>query len=303
MNCFYRVSVAAILMTMVMSASAEIDGNVRAFLDATHEANVKTVVEPVSGKQVVEIDKLRYVWNGQRCVNGYGDSGIGYNILHGGRKLSRAEAGELIRQGQAECTWIGEVDLSFMDFSSVNLRGTQLFRTNLKGSNLEGAQLDSARFEEANLTGSNLSGASAPGANFKRAGMMNIRLIRAYLRDADLSDTKLMGASLEGAMAAGAWFSYSQAVRVSFKDADLTGTDWALGQFSQSDFSGAILVRAYMHHSRWVGADLRGANMTDADTNQETNLMQAKYNAQTILPEDIGDVHGGPRQRGMIFIP
>ena len=129
-------------------------------------------------------------------------------------------------------------------------------------SSLEKMDLSYAILIGANLIGANLSGTNLIGAN----------LSGAKLNNANLSGANLIGAGLSGANLIGA---------------NLSGTDLIGANLTDANLSGANLSCANL-----IGANLSGTNLSGA-----RDLLGAKYNGKTQIPEDLN-----PEDIGMVEI-
>jgi len=102
---------------------------------------------------------------------------------------------ELFRSGDVK------PDLSYVDFSNLDLEQIHLSGLNLTGANFRHCNLKSAFFAHAKLfnatfTGANLSEINLTGANLTGARLVCANLTRAALNDAILTEACLLGANL-----------------------------------------------------------------------------------------------------------
>ena len=128
------------------------------------------------------------------------------------RRLDAARAAEdetrrLRDQAQMLCAMVR--DLTGVDFSDRDLRGTflrgkVLVEARFEGSVLRRAVLTRANLSGAVLRGADLVGAQAKHANFRGAVLVDAKLSGARLQGADLRGCDLVGAELGGAKLEGA---------------------------------------------------------------------------------------------------
>ena len=198
------------------------------------------------------------------------DYGTAFVELPAGQARWRyRDASDPVLQGQD----FGGADLKFADLSRADLRGSNfeladLHFADLRETNLEGATFNYTQLKSADLRGAMLRGATmVPPVNF---------------RDADLRGVDLRGVAFPfehiGPMETA--ISYFDNSRLD--DADLRRVD-----FSQSMIFNAV----------FDGADLRGANLTDA-MGPPKSMRGALYDRHTRLPEGID-----PKEWQMIYVP
>lgn len=200
-------------------------------------------------------------------------------------------------------------DLSYLDFSGIDLKaarmkdanlfGADFTGANLKDTNLSGALLDRTTIIRADFSGANLSGATM----LVPAAFINLGQAR---NDAP----RFTAANLQRFRVNGEYW------RVDFRGADLTEADFSphskgFGDttiavtrrtaFRSCDFSGAKMVRAHlarvlMHFSVLAGADLTDADLTDADLSKAdlsgADLTRAKIAGADFDGADLRGVRG-----------
>jgi hypothetical protein len=145
------------------------------------------------------------------------------------------------------------------------LQETRWFKGELENANLSGMPLDACNFESALLTQANLR-----GARLVSADLPNALLRWANLRDADLSYADLEGVELSGA----------DLSNVNFTGAILIGAYVD----AETKLSGAVFTDALLQGFKIVGADLSGADLAKARTEE------AEYNAAAKFPSGFDPV-------------
>ncbi|MBF2066035.1 MAG: pentapeptide repeat-containing protein [Calothrix sp. C42_A2020_038] len=141
--------------------------------------------------------------------------------------------------------YLGDVNLTGVNFAGANLTGTYLGNANFTGTNFSNANLSVANLGDANLSGANLSG--------------------AMLRRADLSSANLSGANLVGANLVGADLSYADLSSSDLSGANLTGANLTGANLRDAVINNAILKRGTCFGANLSGASLQGANLSQAD--------------------------------------
>lgn len=141
-----------------------------------------------------------------------------------------------------------------------NFSGAYLGDANLTGVNFSGANLTSAYLGDANLTGVNFSGANLGDANLGDANLSGANLTDANLRCADLSSTNLSGANLAGADLYRADLSHAD-----LSSANLSGADLSHANLTSANLRDAKLSSSYLSHAILFGANLSDANLNGAN--------------------------------------
>ncbi|WP_026082854.1 pentapeptide repeat-containing protein [Mastigocladopsis repens] len=164
---------------------------------------------------------------------------------------------------------LSTANLGDANLSGANLSGANLKRTDLSSANLSGANLSGANLCHANLSSADLSSADLSGANLKGANLTSANLRDAKLSGANLTDTIFFGANLSDAKLNGVDFSHADLCRADLSGADLTqallkGTNLSDTILFSTDLTDAILVAADLSYAKLNGAKLNGANLKGA---------------------------------------
>ncbi|PHJ62159.1 pentapeptide repeat-containing protein [Nostoc linckia z18] len=180
--------------------------------------------------------------------------------------------------------YLGDANLTGVNFCGANLTAANLGDANLSAANLSGANLSGADLSSANLSGANLSGANLSGANLSRADLSSANLTRANLKSADLnradlsstnlnctdfSNAILFGANLSDANLSSANLSHADLCRGDLSGADLShailnGTNLSDTILFSTNLKGAILVAADLSYAKLNGAKLNNARLDGA---------------------------------------
>ncbi len=120
------------------------------------------------------------------------------------------------------------------------------------------------------------------GTNFRDGNLIRANLSSAILFDANLSSAKLNSANLSGAN-----LFFAKLVSANLSDANLVGA-----QLSNAKLNGAYLRGANLSDANLRGADLRSAQLSD-----RTDLLEAKYDDETLFPEGFD-----PETKGMVKV-
>lgn len=131
-----------------------------------------------------------------------------------GRPVSGAEFYSVLQNIE----FSGQNILSYVIYSSTDIRKANLIRANLSKANLIGANLIGAILIEANLSEANLSEAILGGTNLSAAN-----LIGANLNKASLIGANLFGANLTDTNLAAADLSRASLIKTTFVRTKLTG--------------------------------------------------------------------------------
>lgn len=144
-----------------------------------------------------------------------------------------------------------------------------------------------ANFEKVECVSTNFIDCNLKGANFKDADLRG-----AFFNRANLSEADLRGADLEGAV-----FNATN-----LRGANLEGQKFKTPTFMYLDLRGANLknTSAYgnIYMCSFVDADLCGADLSKIkDGNKKSKFTGAKYDKDTIWPEDID-----PKEVGAVLV-
>ncbi|MFN6563444.1 MAG: pentapeptide repeat-containing protein [Nostoc sp. ChiSLP01] len=165
--------------------------------------------------------------------------------------------GQFLKGGNFIGAYLGDANLTGVDFSNANLSRAYLGDANLTGVNFSGANLSAANLGDANLSGANLSGVNLSGADLSSANLSGANLSCANLNHANLSRADLSSANLS---------------RVNLSGADLNRADLSSTDLNCADLSNAILF---------------GANLSDANLSN-TNLSHADLCRGDLSGADLG---------------
>jgi uncharacterized protein YjbI with pentapeptide repeats len=222
--------------------------------------------------------------------------------------------GAFLKGAQLEGVYLGDANLTSVNFSNANLSGAYLGNANLTGvqasranlshaelgdANLSGADLQEANLIRSDLTHTNLSGADLSGADLSGADLADANLAGANLIGANLAGANLIGANLRDATLSGANFKNAILFGANLSDSNLRGVDISYADLCRADLSGANMK----------GSILKGTNLSDSilfNTNLKeailvaANLSYAKLNGANlgganlhkaiILGASLGDV-------------
>jgi uncharacterized protein YjbI with pentapeptide repeats len=187
--------------------------------------------------------------------------------------------GEFLRGGNFRGAYLGNANLTGVNFSGANLSGAYLGDANLTGANFTNADLSGANFGDANLSGANfhnsnlnradlssanLSGANLKGADLSRANLSSADLSSTNLKDANLSSADLSSTNLKDANLKGADLSHSILFGANLSEAKLTGINLSHADLCRADLSGADLSRAILNGSNLSDTILFSTNLSDA---------------------------------------
>ncbi|WP_039056541.1 DUF2169 domain-containing protein [Enterobacter sp. Bisph1] len=189
-----------------------------------------------------------------------------------------------------------ELTLPQPDFSHAIMRKTSFVQCDLQHASFAGAQLEScswveSQLERVNFTGATLltcavaSGGTLAGANFTGAHLKHSNLRQANLRGALFSRARLDNSDL----------SEAQCEAADFSGATLTGSLFVRTDFRRARFNEANLMGAMLQKSRLEGADLSYVNLFRADlsqafTDDATQLQGAYTKRVKTLPKRDGEV-------------
>ncbi len=190
--------------------------------------------------------------------------------------------------------YLGDANLTGVNFTAANLSGANLGDANLSGANLSGANLTGADLSSTNLSGANLSCANLSRADLNRADLSSTNLSRADisyadLNRADLSSTNLNHADLSNAVLFGANLSEANlsSVNLSHADlcrADLSGADLSHAILNGTNLSDTILFSTNLSDAILIAADLSYAKLNGAKLND------ARLNGAMFLGADLSGV-------------
>jgi uncharacterized protein YjbI with pentapeptide repeats len=187
--------------------------------------------------------------------------------------------GEFLRGGNFRGAYLGDANLTGVNFSGANLSGAYLGDANLTGANLSNTNLTEADFGDANLSSANLSSANLSSADLSSANLSGVNLNGANLYRADLSHADFSSANLSNADFNHANFSSANLRNANLSSANLTnailfGTNLSDANLSRVNLSHADLCRADLSGADLRHAILNGTNLSDTIL-FSTNLSQA----------------------------
>jgi len=174
---------------------------------------------------------------------------------------------------------IKQRNLSATLFNRSNLSGSRIYETNFTGAHFKHAFLASVRGRQVILQGANMtdvfltetilndssfSGATMTGADMARCAFLN---------------SNFNGAKLQNAKALATDFSGSHFVHARLDEANLTGANFSNTVLKNVEFGKAQLQGTYFQ-----GAQLQGANLSNAKGLTQSQLDLACGNAKTQLP-------------------
>jgi uncharacterized protein YjbI with pentapeptide repeats len=190
--------------------------------------------------------------------------------------------------------YLGDANLTGVNFSSANLSGANLGDANLSGANLSGANLSRTDLGSTNLSGANLSGANLGRADLSHADLNSANLTRANLSHADLSsanlkNSKLSRADLSNTILFGANLSDADLISINLSHADLcradlSGADLSHAILNGTNLSDTILFSTNLSDAILVAADLSYAKLNGAKLND------ARLNGAMFLGADLSGV-------------
>jgi uncharacterized protein YjbI with pentapeptide repeats len=177
--------------------------------------------------------------------------------------------GEFLHSGNFSGAYLGDANLTGVNFSNAHLTGTYLGDANLTGANLSNANLIAANLGDANLSGANLSGAILRRAdlssiNFSGANLSTADLSYANLSNSNLSSCNLTGANMTGANLTGANLRDADASNAILRKANCFGANLSGANMSQANLDHTDLCRADISGVNLENANLTGANLSDS---------------------------------------
>nr|MDZ8017814.1 pentapeptide repeat-containing protein [Nostoc sp. SerVER01] len=212
--------------------------------------------------------------------------------------------GQFLKGGNFIGAYLGDANLTGVDFSHANLSGAYLGDANLTGVNFSGANLSAANLGDANLSGANLSGANLSGADLSSANLSGANLSRADLSSAnlnranlsradlnraDLSSTNLNCADLSNAILFGANLSDANLSSTNFNHADLCRGDLSGADLSHAILNGTNLSDTILFSTNLKGAILIAADLSYAKLNG-AKLNNARLDGAMFLGADLSGV-------------
>lgn len=187
------------------------------------------------------------------------------------------------------------------------LNGTKLNKANLQRAELNDAYLERAELNSANLERANLNSANLEGANLNEANLNGVNFVDAELKeanlnwaklnDANLERAELNNANLEGANLNGALLRETKLFAANLNGATLMGTKFFGAKLNGANLNEANLEGANLEGAKLNGAELNGAMLNNILQDETTVWRNAKYNDNTVFPENFS-----PEEHGMIEV-
>ncbi|BAY75150.1 pentapeptide repeat-containing protein [Nostoc linckia NIES-25] len=190
--------------------------------------------------------------------------------------------------------YLGDANLTGVNFSGANLSATNLGDANLSGANLSGANLSGADLSSANLSGANLSCANLNHANLSRADLSSANLSRANLKAADLNRADLSSTDLNCADLSNAILFGANLSDANLSNTNLSHADLCRGDLSGADLSHAILNGTNLSDTILFSTNLKGAILIAADLSYAklngAKLSNARLDGAMFLGADLSGV-------------
>ncbi len=177
---------------------------------------------------------------------------------------------ELLTKGDVDAFNTQRGDRTRLEFFAADLPGLSLVGVDLSGANLDKSDLTGTDLSEASLYKTSMTGVDGAGMKLVGALAARLRLKEAYLDEADLSDAELSHGDFKEAVLTG-----SRGDGVHLGGARLTEVDASGCAWPRAD-----LVEAQLYKANFEGADLSGADLTDA-RGDEVNFKGARLDACT----------------------
>ncbi len=194
--------------------------------------------------------------------------------------------GQFLKSGNFTAAYLGDANLTGVDFSDANLSRSYLGDANLTGVNFSRANLSAANLGDANLSGANLSGANLSGADLTSANLSGANLSGADLNHADLSHADLSSANLTHANLSGADLN-----RADLSSADLNHADLSSAILFGVNLSDANLTSSNLNHADLCRSDLSGADLSHAILNganlSDTILFSTNLKGAILIAADL----------------
>lgn len=144
---------------------------------------------------------------------------------------------------------------------------------------------DNCNFENADLTGATFEGCSLKNCNFRGAMLKN-----AYFRQSDLTGSNFQEATIERTS-----FSSSTLNQVNFEGLDLSSVQLHELKLREANLRNVRGVW-FIYGADFFGADLRGANFSQAIDFTPANFRKSKYDQHTQWHANFD-----PKARGAIY--
>jgi uncharacterized protein YjbI with pentapeptide repeats len=174
--------------------------------------------------------------------------------------------GEFLCGGNFSNAYLGDANLTGVNFSHANLSSAYLGDTNLTGANFSRANLSNAYLGDANLSGANLRSANLHRSDLSSSNLSGVNLCKVNLTHADLTHADLNSSNLQGAN-----LNSCNLTSANLCDANLRDANLQHGICFGANFSGANLSHANLSSADLCRADISGVDLSHA-TLQGTNL-------------------------------
>ncbi|MBW4556659.1 MAG: pentapeptide repeat-containing protein [Trichormus sp. ATA11-4-KO1] len=200
--------------------------------------------------------------------------------------------GEFLKGGNFQGAYLGDANLTGVNFSDANLSGAYLGDANLTGANFSNANLTGANFGDANLSGANfsnadlsnadlssanLSGANIKDANLYRANLSSADLSSSNIKDADLCHANLSSANIKDANLSSANLTNAIIFGANLSDANLSSVNLSHADLCRADLSGADISHAILNGTNLSDTILFSTNLSNANLSN-ADLSYAKLN-------------------------
>lgn len=164
---------------------------------------------------------------------------------------------EIIRKANINISYIdlSKVDLRGTDLSEISLNGIKFDEADLREVNFRKSDLTGASFKDANLSLANLSSANLSSSNFSGANLNSADLRNVNLSNANFSETDLEEANLNKSQ-----FENTKFVKANLKGASIIGV-----RINRSDFDYSNLTNVALRNSLIKKTQLNSANLFNID--------------------------------------
>jgi uncharacterized protein YjbI with pentapeptide repeats len=189
-----------------------------------------------------------------------------------------------IEQIHAPYACLHETRLVESTFVEALLDDSRWLEAVIDRTRFQSCTLRRAVFNQTRVFGSDFGGCDFTGANLCHTRIQLSKFARAVFRqaritDARCSDCNFTGADFRGSSLARTDWSRSSFVKARLVDCDLRGARFAGADLSEVVLQGSALYDAVLTGANLSGADLRGAREVSG-----TQLIQARTDNLTILP-------------------
>ena len=181
---------------------------------------------------------------------------------------------------------VSDVDWSSIDLSNgyleyIDLRDVDLSHASLQATDLRGANLESTILCQANLQGANLRGANLRNADLTQAKLMGADLVGADLEGAILHEANLQESDLKGAKLHGTNLTKTDLRNANLRSARLNNADLTQADLTHTNLRGANLSQARLTQAILCNSTLSDAVLQRADLSR-ANLQGAYYTEEQL---------------------